>query len=148
MKHVTNDQLFILWFLFLLLTTSGCATVIAKYDNTAYRQSTSLKVDALALMDKATNSYTSQAIAIDALKININKAHEYARGRPKNKIISKQWLLLKDPKRHLLGGFLIRWKKKETLSTPFIREAKGNIALAFDQIIGLESGLIKQKNNQ
>jgi hypothetical protein len=148
MKHVINDRAFILWFLFLLLASSGCSSVIAKYDKLAYRQSTSLKVDALALMDKATHSYTSQQRAIDALKIKINKAHEYAKGRPKNKIISKQWLLLKDTKGHLLGGFLVRWKNKITLSMPFIREAKGNIALAFDQIIGLESGLIKPKSNQ
>lgn len=40
----------------------------------------------------------------------IDIAYEYAKGRPKNAISARQWEILKGPNRHLLGGFLQRWK--------------------------------------
>jgi hypothetical protein len=85
---------------------------------------------------------------VDTLKIKLEKAYEYAKGRPKNDIVTKQWEIMKNPNRNLLGGFLVRWKKKGVLSKTFIAEAKKNIALGFDQIIGLESGKIKPKDSK
>jgi len=41
-----------------------------------------------------------------------------------------------------MAGFLRKWEAESTLSPSFIREAKGVISLAFDSIIGLESGKI------
>jgi hypothetical protein len=55
---------------------------------------------------------------------------------------------MRDPDRNLLGGFLKRWKDKGTLSGVFVTEAKKNVSLGFDQIIGLESGLIKPQDSK
>jgi len=126
----------------LLLAFTACS-YIAPYNQYAYEQATSLKVDALALMDKATEPYASHAADVQNLETQIEKAYEYVKGIPKNELTTKQWQLLKDPDGHLLGGFLSRWKSKSTLSAAFIKEAEGLVSDAFDTIIGLESGKIK-----
>lgn len=103
-----------------------------------------MKVEALALMDKATEPYENHKKEVEELQTKIEKAYEYVKGQPKNEFSARQWEILKDPERNLLGGFLKRWKKESTLSNVFIKEAKGLVADAFDTISGLESGKIKK----
>lgn len=119
---------------------------ISPYSHFAYQQATSLKVEALTLMDKATEPYEKSKEGIEELETKIEKAYEYAKGRPKNELSTKQWETLKDPNRNLLGGFIRRWKEKSSLSNVFIEEAKGLVADAFDTISGLESGKIKKND--
>jgi hypothetical protein len=134
------------WVLCLALLGSvsgGCAPTIAPYSSTAYEQATSLKVESLALMDRATEPYPGHAQDVTALWLALQKAHEYARGRPRNEISARQWSILLDAERNLLGGFLARWREQSTLSPVFVTEAKGLVSEAFDLIIGLESGKIR-----
>jgi len=126
-----------------MLFLSACKT-ISGYDQYAYAQGTALKVDALNLMDKATENFTSQQAGIDDINTRIEKAYEYEKHRPKNAITVKMWELLKNPDRNLFGGFLKRWKEKTTLSAAFINEAKVQVAEAFDMIVELESQKIKE----
>lgn len=148
MTKLINYRSSLLWLFLLALLSGGCSSLIAEYDQVAYQQATSLKVDSLAVMDKAVEQYTEHENAINELNIKVEKAYEYAKGRPKNEIITKQWHILKDPDRHLLGGFIKLWKEKGQLSALLVSEAKGNVSLAYDQIIGLESGLINPTGNQ
>jgi hypothetical protein len=120
----------------------ACAT-ISPYSETAYQQATSLKVDSLALMAKATEPYAQRQAEVEALRLKIDKAYEYAKGLPNNAITTRQWEILKDPDRHLLGGFLELWRIKSTLSATYIADKQIQVGSAFDQIIGLESGKIK-----
>jgi hypothetical protein len=128
--------------LLILIVFWGCAS-ISPYSETAYQQATSLKVDSLALMAKATEPYTQHQAEVEALRLKIDKAYEYAKGLPKNTITTRQWEILKDPDRHLLGGFLVLWRTKSTLSATYIADKQRQVGAAFDQIIGLESGKIK-----
>lgn len=125
-----------------ILILGGCKT-ISGYDQYAYAQGTALKVDALNLMDKATANFASQQAGIDDITTRIEKAYEYEKHRPKNVITVKMWELLKDPDRNLFGGFLKRWKEKDTLPTTFINEARIQVGEAFDMIVELESQKIK-----
>jgi len=127
--------------LFLTMTLS-CAS-ISLYSEAAYERATSLKVESLALMDSATEEFGDHQIAVEDLKIQLEKAYEFAKGRPNNEISTRQWEILKDPERHLLGGFLKRWEQDGRLSREFVIQAKGLVSDAFDAIIGLESGKIK-----
>ena len=127
----------------LLAAGQGCAT-ISMYDHYAYTQTTSLKVDALALMGKATSNAASHAEAIEQLLVKVDKAYEYEKGRPKNEITTRMWDVLKNPDRNLLGGFVKRWREKGKLSQAFVEEAKDLIGEAFDLISGLESQKIKE----
>ena len=122
-----------------------CAcSLIAHYDQVAYEHATSAKVDTLALMDKATGSYSDHQKDVDALVVELDKAYEYDRGRALNKITVTQWDILRNPNGNLVGGFLKMWKAKGSLSATFVSEKKIQIGKAFDQIIALESG--KQKS--
>ncbi len=124
------------------VAVAACST-ISTYDQAAYEHATSAKVDTLTLMDKATGNYDDHLKEIEALSTELNKAYEYDRGRPLNRITVAQWDILRDPNRNLVGGFLKMWKSKGSLSATFIAEKKTQIAEAFDQIIQLESGKIK-----
>lgn len=130
--------------LVLVLLSFHACSYISPYSHFAYQQATSLKAETLALMDKATEPYANHEKEINELETELEFAYEYAKGRPKNELSTKQWQILKDPDRNLLGGFIKRWKEKSTLSSEFIKEAKGLVADAFDTISGLESGKIKK----
>ncbi|AEB09556.1 hypothetical protein [Desulfobacca acetoxidans] len=139
-KELQRTRCF-LGLLVIILTVGlgGCAT-ISPYSATAYEQATSLKAEALVLMGKATEPYSQHQTQVEALKLNLEKAYEYAKGRPKNELSIRQWEILKDPERHSLGGFLKRWQQESSLRPAFVQEAKELVADQFDAIIGLESG--------
>ncbi len=126
----------------LALAINACTT-ISQYDQAAYQHAVNAKVDALAVMNKATGSYDEHQKEIESLMTELDKTYEYDRGRPLNIITVAQWNILRDPDRNLLGGFLKMWKAKGTLSSTLVAEKKTQIADAFDQIIQLESGKIK-----
>ena len=143
-----QHSLFTVFSLLLILTgLQGCAS-ISLFSPAAYEQATSLKVESLTLMDKAAEPFERHRSEVDALSIRIEKAYEYAKGRPENEITARQWELLKDPDRNLLGGFMKRWQARSTLPRAFIDEAKGVISDAFDTIVGLESGKINPSGVQ
>jgi len=122
----------------------ACST-IATFDQVAYDKATGAKAEALALMNKATDSYSAHVKEIEAVSLTIDKAYEYDRGRTLNAITVQQWQILRDPDRNLFGGFLRRWREKGSLRPDYIAEKKPDIAEAFDQITGLEIG--KRKAN-
>lgn len=124
----------------LLLAIAACGPTISEFNARAYEQATSLKVETLALMDKATAPYAEHANAVQHLKTELEKAHEFAKGRPNNEISARQWRILIDPERDLLGGFLADWQKQSSFSAAFVEEKKTQVARAFDTIIELESG--------
>jgi VCBS repeat-containing protein len=123
---------------------TGCAT-ISKFDQYAYSQSTSVKVDALNLMDQATDSATLHVADIATVRSSIEKIYAYENNRPKNTISAKMWSVMKDSTGHLFGGFITRWQKEKKLDAVFIAESKLLIGDAFDQISQLESGKIKSQ---
>jgi len=125
----------------MVVLLSACAT-ISPFSPRAYELATSLKVDSLALMSKASEPFSTHRAAVEHLKLDIDKAYEFARGRPKNETSTEQWAVLRDPNRDLLGGFLRRWEQAPNgkLNPVIVKEMRGNIADAFDAIIQLESG--------
>jgi hypothetical protein len=128
-------------FLIASLLLTSCSSV-SVFSPEAYKQAVDLKVESLNLMSLATISYSDYEEDINYLKTELNKAYEFAKGRPDNEITTKQWEILIDENRNLLGGFLKRWEDEDTLSEMFVTEAKQLVSDAFDTIIGLESGKI------
>lgn len=126
----------------LLSVLADCST-ISTFDQVAYEHVTSAKVDALALMDKATGDYQAHRQEIAAVDRQLQKAYEYDRGRPLNQVTLKQWDLLLSPEHDLFGGFLRDWERKGQFKPVALVERKKLVADGFDQIIGLESGKIK-----
>jgi type IV secretory pathway TrbF-like protein len=124
----------------LALALAACGPSISQFNAQAYEHATSLKVDALALMEAATEPYAQHEADVQQLRTDLRKAYEFARGRPNNEISARQWDILIDPERDLLGGFLRDWQERSTLSAVFVTEKKAQVAEAFDTIIELESG--------
>jgi hypothetical protein len=126
-----------------LVLLFGCSPTISTFDQTAYMQVTSLKVDALDLMDKASESYTTHESDVKTLQLKIDKAIEYDKHRPHNEITTKMWTILNDPDAHLFGGFLVKWKHDGKCGAAYIADKKKQIGFSFDQIAELESKKIK-----
>ena len=146
MSQFITQRRSVIWLFLLVFTVSSCGTLISTYDKVAYQNATSLKVESLALMDKATGLYGNNKKDVEAFLKKVDKAYEYAKGLPKNEIVTKQWQIMKDPSRNLLGGFLVRWEEKGKLTKFFVIEAKKLVSDGFDMIIGLESGKIKSED--
>lgn len=127
---------------FLLFSMVSCVT-ISPFDQHAFVQATSAKVDALNVMDLAKDDFASHQQEVKSLETQLQKIYEYEKNRPKNEITLNLWdkLLAKDG--HLLGGFLTRWKSSGKLGETFIGESKKQVGEAFDIIAGLESKKIK-----
>jgi hypothetical protein len=126
-----------------LAVAAGCAPTIAPFSERAYEQAVSLKVEALSLMGDASEPFEAHRAEVEALRLDLAKAYEFAHGRPKNDLSAQQWAVLADPERNLLGGFLARWESAGSLSPVFTAEAQRLVADAFDTIIGLESGKLR-----
>jgi hypothetical protein len=143
MKAVLRPLKLMLFFLTLL--TLSCSPLMATFDQASYSQVTSLKVDALALMDKSTEDYSSHVSDVNALQLELNKAIEYDKHRPNNTITNDMWNLLSDPSGHLLGGFLAKWQKDGKESAAYVTDKKQQISDSFDQIAELEIKKMKAK---
>jgi len=128
--------------LFVIFSAVSCAT-ISSFDQQAYTQTTSIKVDALNLMDLAKYDYATQENNVKEYQTKQQKIYEYEKNRPKNEISLSLWDKLLDKDGHLLGGFINRWQSESKLNETFIVEAKKLVDKAFDQISGLESKKIK-----
>lgn len=124
------------------ISLSGCAT-ISGFDQYAYTQATSIKVDALNVMSMANEDYADHLQDVSGVNTEMKKIYEYEKNRPKNTISAKMWSKMIDTTAHLYGGFIQRWKNQGKLSTAFIENEKDLIAQSFDQIAGLESKKIK-----
>jgi hypothetical protein len=104
-----------------------------------------LKVDALSMMDKASESYSSHEGEAKDIQLRLEKLYEYELHKPKNEITTKMWYKLKDPEVNLIGGFIKKWKTDGKLSAALIAGAKRTIGTAFDQVTELESKKIKEQ---
>lgn len=131
--------------IFVIFSFVACAS-ISYFDQYAYIQTTSIKVDALSIMDLAQEEYKTHEKNIQEFQIKLQKCYEYERNRPKNAITLQLWDKLIDTNGHLLGGFIKRWENEQKLGKTYIIEAKKLVYKAFDQIAGLESKKIKSSD--
>ncbi len=138
MRYLTAkaSTLFVLMALSLI---TACAPLIGPYSPESYKYATSLKTETLAVMDKATEQYSTHKERIEALEVELQKAHEYVKGVPSNNISAQQWRILINPEGDLIGKFFMRWEERSTMSSAIIKEFKGPISDAFDEIICLEA---------
>ena len=141
-NRIISTKSLIAAFIIVLLGYSGCVT-ISPFDQYAYAQTTSIKVDALNLMDLANDDFSKHQSGVMEFQTKLRKVYEYEKNRPKNEISVKLWDILIDTSGNLLGGFLSRWEKENKLNVTFINNEKDLVGKAFDQISGLESKKIK-----
>jgi hypothetical protein len=129
--------------LVLAATLGGCMGTIAHYNPIAYQNATSLKVECLAVIAKASEPYDGHKAEAEQVQANLDKAYEFAKGLPKNQVVTKQWEIIRDPKQQSAGGVLAMWKETGKVSPDFAKEAGAKVAQQFDQLIVLEGAKIQ-----
>ena len=110
----------------------------ALYDQYSYQQTTSIKVEASNVMDKATTPYSNNKEIVEKLLLDIDKLVEYEKNKPNNEITFAMWKILTDKEKNLLTGFFKRWEEKGSFSPVFLQEAKKQITDALDLLIQYE----------
>jgi len=128
-----------LFVLVALALITACAPLIGPYSPESYKYATSLKAETLAVMSKATEQYSTHKARVETLEVELQKAHEYVKGVPSNNISAQQWKILIKPDGDLIGKFFMRWEERGTMGPAIIKEFKGLISDAFDEIICLEA---------
>ena len=134
-------------FAYFLLTIMliGCKPTIALYDQYAYTQATSLKVDLQNLaMESDSISYDAAKPDIDKVNTTLQKAYEYNKGRDLNSLSTKQYAILVSDA-EFYKGFLVNWKSKGMENETMAQNIYDKIGQLMDQVIKLENG--KNKNN-
>ncbi|MGE4489640.1 MAG: hypothetical protein AB7E95_08865 [Kiritimatiellales bacterium] len=126
------------------LLISGCLST-APYDQRAYETAVDLKVDSLLLMNDASEHYTQHADEAQAILLRIQRAYEYAKGRPGNLETTMQWAKMMDPDDKLMAGFVADWQNKGTIKPVMIENKKEMMGDAYDTIIDLEAAKIKKQ---
>jgi hypothetical protein len=135
MLKITEKKHLLFFFLGITISVTGCKNLQSTYSAQAYQQAISLKVEAMALMDEATNPYSEHEEKIVEVKREMTKAYEYARRRPNNEESTQQWELMIDSDNNLMAGFLKKWEDDETLSANLIENSNVIISDAFETII-------------
>lgn len=132
----------------LFVVFCSCGHYISTFDQLAYTQATSLKVDVLNLIDQSTEPYSSHTKDVDAVVLNLRKAIEYEKHRPKNDITVKMWnkMLDSSAQKGIVGSYLTSWKQSGTKSQTLIDEYKQLASEGFDLIADLESHKIKNND--
>ena len=123
---------------FIVLMVS-CAPLIGPYSPIAYQYATSLKAETLAMMEKAQEPYAEHKQQVEALMVELKKAHEFVKGVPSNSLSAQQWDILIRKDGDLAGKFFTRWQERGTMNEIFIVEFKAIVSDAFDEIICLEA---------
>ena len=129
--------------LYLILISSfvifSCQSVkTALYDQYSYQQTTSIKVEASNVMDKATTPFSNNKEIVEKLLLDIDKLVEYEKNKPNNEITFAMWKILTDKEKNLLSGFFKRWEEKGSFSPVFLQEAKKQVTDALDLLIQYE----------
>lgn len=119
---------------------AACSSLpIGEYSLQAYTNATTLKAETLALVSKGTESYSGNAVAVEALNVKIDTAYEFSAGTANNQLSAQQWNIMRDPNRDLYGGFIREWRSRGHLPVYLVGEWKAQIAESFDYIICLEA---------
>lgn len=132
------------YWLFLTALLINCKPTIALYDQYAYTQATSLKVDMQNLaLESDSVSYNAAKADIDKVNVELQKAYEYNKGRDLNSLSTKQYEILMSDK-EFYKQFLNNWKTSGKENATFAEDASEKIGQLLDQVIKLENGKNKQ----
>src|SRR5436305_11707734 len=109
--------------LFLFVLLISCKPLISLYDQYAYTQATSLKVDMQNLaLESDSVSYDSAKLDIDRVNVELQKAYEYNKGRDLNSLSTKQYEILVSDK-DFYNQCLSNWKSSGKENKAFVQDA-------------------------
>lgn len=128
-----------------VITCSIVSCGSSLYDHFTYTETIETKLQALSLMDKSDDAFSSHEDEAIALKNQLEKMFTYEQGKGKNEITTKMWEVLNNDNKLVLS-YLTLWEQKGTLNAAFIEEAKPQVEEAFNILIQYEEK--KDKTNE
>lgn len=119
----------------------GCKPLSPLFDQVAYKNAIDLKVESVFLMREATDSFPKYEDDVKELKMKLEKAYEYEKGRgiDINSETLSMWDTLRSENAGLLGEFLKKWEKDTVRTEYFINQKIPQVQDAFDKIIRVEN---------
>jgi hypothetical protein len=121
---------------------SSCSTAV--YNEKAYENVTSLKAEAVSLIDKGTEDYATHTSDVTSLKLATSKAAEFAKGLPNNKFVIDEYAIIMNPANSgSLYGVIALWSRQGKLDQAYVDQMKTKIGEQFDQIVQTEQGKLK-----
>jgi hypothetical protein len=131
--------------IFWITIFNACSPTIAFFDQYAYTQATSLKVDLQNLAQQSSSvAFTDAKADIDKLNTSLQKAYEYSKGRAKNTLSTDQYGILLS-ENGFYKKFLHLWESQGKTSPAAADEFSRTLEKLMDQVIKLEAGKNKEK---
>jgi hypothetical protein len=124
----------------LLLALSNCSLFKPKFDPVGHQYAITIQKDALALMDRAVESFSLYREEVYWLMTRVERAYEHARPLYKNDKVTAIWDALRNPQGNRLGRFMLEWEKEDTLGDIYIKEAKEMLDEDFKLLVEIEEG--------
>lgn len=120
----------------LLLTASfslglpGCVT----FDQVAYNNATSLKLDLPELMEKAVESFSKYTKEVDNIRQRLDEAELHSGSQRRNQDVTAAWSQVKS----LANPFFDEWKKKGQLTQVYAKERADQVRKSLEFIAEAE----------
>jgi hypothetical protein len=124
----------------LLPVLNNCSLFKPKFDPVGHQYAITIQKDALALMDRAEESFTLYREEVYRLMTRVERAYEHARPLYKNQKVTNIWDALRNPQGNRLGRFMQEWEKEDTLGDLYIKETKEMLAEDFKLLVEIEEG--------
>jgi hypothetical protein len=113
--------------------------IVVSTDDVAIKNATDFRVEVELLIDKAVDPPSKHEQSINFVRLRGKQAYEYARAKWSNDQSTRQWEIMLDEDRQMLGGFLSLWESRGSgFSLAFLSEVKKNILEGIDEIVRLE----------
>jgi len=124
--------------LLLIMAVAACSPLASPFSEQAYRNATAMKARSLSLVARSGEPFVQHGDDVQALLTDIDAAYEYAKGLPRNEVVTEQWRLIRDPDAGLVGSFASEWARKGAFGATFRQDYAEEIAFAFDTVICVE----------
>ena len=122
----------------LLILLSNCSMFKPKFDPVGHQYAVTIKKEALALIDKAGESYSLHRDEVYLLMTRVERAYENARLKYKNDGVTGIWDVMRSPEANRLARFMLDWEKEDILDDTYREEAKKLLQENFDLLIKVE----------
>jgi hypothetical protein len=122
----------------LLLAASACSMLKPKFDPVGHQYAVTIKQEALALLDKAGESFSLHREAVYLLMTRVERAYENALTQYKNDGVAGIWDVLRRPEANRLARFMEDWEKEDVLDETYIADAKKLLEENFNLLIKIE----------
>lgn len=137
---------YLLLFTLLTITLGSCSAVKkagiqqATFDQHSLDNTIRLKEKSLELINTSTETYDKHLAEAETLKKELQETANYEKNRKNNNETARQWQIMADPERNMMGKFLTLWQKQGKCSSVFISEFYKNVEQGYNAIIDLEKG--------